>query len=106
MSSLSVFAVHHDDGQLGVEARLAHLRSTSSPRQARHHDVEQDEVDAAAAQDRRGPRRPLRRQHAEALALQPPRQQVAVVRVVVDDEDVCGLAHRRGARATGGQACR
>ena len=96
----------HDDGQLGRRVGLAHRLQHLEAAHLRHHDVEQHERDLSVLE--LAQRRPpvLRPAHLEAFLLQAPHEQLAVVGMVVDDEDGVDLRHAaaRAQSATGAGA--
>src|SRR5262249_4960996 len=91
----------HDDGQIRRRARLADAGQDLEAAHLRHHDVEQDEVHARPAQDLEGFLPAPHHLDPVARALETPREELAIRRVVIDHEE-----RRAHACADGGPACR
>ena len=77
----------HDHRQLGLGMVAAQDLEHLDAVEAGHHDVQQHQVDRLAGDDLERPLAALGDLHLKALALEAPRQHVAVHLVVVDDEE-------------------
>ena len=85
---------HHDRKVLPPRVALDRAQHRDAIH-LRHHDVEKDDVERVAAKHAQGLTSALGHQHRVPLVHQPAPQQLAIVGVVVDDED--------GAAACGGR---